>query len=240
LPSPCFSRWYLCLPLLCLRPSYGLSDDRWNNYHNGTGLAPQVWLINVNDAGLGLCCPAYAAFFLYQVAPFAWLEFYSQHLVSKVFVCSSCCSLGGSGPAARRCWLLLYWCVSMDVDHNSCCRCFACKVTGADYCVVRLLYLHRRRYSGMQLYFVRLSSTCGIIIGWGELVTAWLFAACLQMDSSHYHSHCRIICCLHAWFPHEYDLLAIHTPHRTQSTESTAWCACGLSTGFGWWHHCSL
>jgi hypothetical protein len=33
--------------------SYGLSDDRWNNYQNGTSLLPPVWLINVNDAGLG-------------------------------------------------------------------------------------------------------------------------------------------------------------------------------------------
>eukprot|EP00750_Incisomonas_marina_P006204 INCI14365.2.p1 GENE.INCI14365.2~~INCI14365.2.p1 ORF type:complete len:214 (-),score=24.12 INCI14365.2:51-608(-) len=35
--------------------SYGLSDDRWSNYQNGTSLVPQVWLINVNDAGLGAC-----------------------------------------------------------------------------------------------------------------------------------------------------------------------------------------
>lgn len=34
--------------------SYGLSDSRWSNYHNGTGLSPEVWLINWNDAGLGI------------------------------------------------------------------------------------------------------------------------------------------------------------------------------------------
>ena len=34
--------------------SYGLSDSRWNNYHDGSGLAPEVWLINYNDAGLGV------------------------------------------------------------------------------------------------------------------------------------------------------------------------------------------
>jgi hypothetical protein len=34
--------------------AYGLSDDRWSNYHNGTGLAFEVDLINANDAGLGL------------------------------------------------------------------------------------------------------------------------------------------------------------------------------------------
>lgn len=34
--------------------SYGLSDSRWSNYHGGTGLAPEVWLINVNDAFFGI------------------------------------------------------------------------------------------------------------------------------------------------------------------------------------------
>lgn len=34
--------------------SYGLSDSRWDNYHNGDGLAPEVWLINANDAFLGI------------------------------------------------------------------------------------------------------------------------------------------------------------------------------------------
>lgn len=36
--------------------SYGLSDSRWDDYRHGgtTGLAPEVWLINYNDAGLGV------------------------------------------------------------------------------------------------------------------------------------------------------------------------------------------
>jgi len=34
--------------------SYGLSDSRWSNYHDGKGLAEEVWFINWNDAGLGL------------------------------------------------------------------------------------------------------------------------------------------------------------------------------------------
>lgn len=34
--------------------TYGFSDSRWNNYHEGTGLAPEVWLINWNDALLGI------------------------------------------------------------------------------------------------------------------------------------------------------------------------------------------
>ena len=34
--------------------SYGLSDARWNSYSDGAGIAPEVWLINVNDGGLGL------------------------------------------------------------------------------------------------------------------------------------------------------------------------------------------
>jgi hypothetical protein len=34
--------------------SYGLSDSRWDDYQEGTGLVPEVWLINYNDAGLGL------------------------------------------------------------------------------------------------------------------------------------------------------------------------------------------
>lgn len=34
--------------------SYGLSDSRWDNYHEGSGLTPAVWLINYNDAGLGV------------------------------------------------------------------------------------------------------------------------------------------------------------------------------------------
>lgn len=34
--------------------TYGLSDSRWNNYHGGSGLDPEVWLININDAGLGI------------------------------------------------------------------------------------------------------------------------------------------------------------------------------------------
>eukprot|EP00300_Choanocystis_sp_HF-7_P035083 c48354_g1_i1.p2 GENE.c48354_g1_i1~~c48354_g1_i1.p2 ORF type:complete len:250 (-),score=40.70 c48354_g1_i1:21-770(-) len=33
--------------------SYGQSDNRWNSYNGGSGLAPEVWLINVNDAALG-------------------------------------------------------------------------------------------------------------------------------------------------------------------------------------------
>lgn len=34
--------------------AYGFSDGRWNNYHGGEGLADEVWLINVNDGGLGV------------------------------------------------------------------------------------------------------------------------------------------------------------------------------------------
>ena len=34
--------------------SYGLSDDRWNNYNNGNGLTPAVELINWNDGILGV------------------------------------------------------------------------------------------------------------------------------------------------------------------------------------------
>lgn len=34
--------------------SYGLSDSRWSNYHGGSGLSPEVWLINLNDAAFGL------------------------------------------------------------------------------------------------------------------------------------------------------------------------------------------
>ena len=33
--------------------AYGLSDARWSRYQGGRGLAPEVWLINWNDAGLG-------------------------------------------------------------------------------------------------------------------------------------------------------------------------------------------
>ena len=33
--------------------SYGLSDSRWDNYHDGSGLVEEVWLINLNDAVLG-------------------------------------------------------------------------------------------------------------------------------------------------------------------------------------------
>ena len=42
--------------------AYGLSDARWSQYThtNGTGLAPAVWLINVNDATLGLAVLAAA------------------------------------------------------------------------------------------------------------------------------------------------------------------------------------
>jgi hypothetical protein len=38
--------------------SYGLSDQRWSDYHAGAsvGLDPAAWLINVNDAGLGVLC----------------------------------------------------------------------------------------------------------------------------------------------------------------------------------------
>jgi hypothetical protein len=43
--------------------SYGLSDFRWNNYHDGTGLSPEVWLINWNDAGLGLVVLATLLFY---------------------------------------------------------------------------------------------------------------------------------------------------------------------------------
>lgn len=42
--------------------SYGLSDNRWNEY--SSGLAPEVWLINLNDAGLGILV---AAVFLWQM-----------------------------------------------------------------------------------------------------------------------------------------------------------------------------
>ena len=34
--------------------AYGLSDERWSNYNGGTGLDFDVWLINANDAILGL------------------------------------------------------------------------------------------------------------------------------------------------------------------------------------------
>jgi hypothetical protein len=34
--------------------TYGLCDSRWDGYHEGVGLAPEVWLINVNDAVLGV------------------------------------------------------------------------------------------------------------------------------------------------------------------------------------------
>merc|ERR1712194_33161 len=34
--------------------AYGQSDSRWNEYNDGTALHPTVWLINTNDAGLGL------------------------------------------------------------------------------------------------------------------------------------------------------------------------------------------
>lgn len=34
--------------------TYGLSDSRWADYHGGSGLAPEVWLINVNDGSLGI------------------------------------------------------------------------------------------------------------------------------------------------------------------------------------------
>jgi hypothetical protein len=44
--------------------TYGLSDSRWNNYHDGTGLAPEVWLINVNDAAMALLI---VAFYIYYV-----------------------------------------------------------------------------------------------------------------------------------------------------------------------------
>eukprot|EP00656_Telonema_subtile_P019936 TRINITY_DN21127_c0_g1_i1.p1 TRINITY_DN21127_c0_g1~~TRINITY_DN21127_c0_g1_i1.p1 ORF type:complete len:244 (-),score=41.47 TRINITY_DN21127_c0_g1_i1:71-802(-) len=34
--------------------AYGFADSRWNQYNGGSGLEPAVWLINVNDAGLGV------------------------------------------------------------------------------------------------------------------------------------------------------------------------------------------
>ena len=34
--------------------AYGLCDSRWDSYHDGAGLAPEVWLINWNDAVLGV------------------------------------------------------------------------------------------------------------------------------------------------------------------------------------------
>lgn len=38
--------------------SYGLCDARWSDYHGAdrVGLVPAVWLINLNDAGLGVVC----------------------------------------------------------------------------------------------------------------------------------------------------------------------------------------
>jgi hypothetical protein len=33
--------------------AYGLTDARWSQYNGGHGLEPEVWLINVNDAGWG-------------------------------------------------------------------------------------------------------------------------------------------------------------------------------------------
>lgn len=34
--------------------AYGLMDSRWSNYHEGEGLDQDVWLINLNDACLGI------------------------------------------------------------------------------------------------------------------------------------------------------------------------------------------
>ena len=45
--------------------SYGLSDSRWNNYHDGAGLANEVWLINWNDGVLGLL--VFAALVMFYV-----------------------------------------------------------------------------------------------------------------------------------------------------------------------------
>ena len=47
--------------------SYGLSDSRWNDYHHGTGLAPEVWLINLNDAGLGIVVAIALFCYKYQI-----------------------------------------------------------------------------------------------------------------------------------------------------------------------------
>lgn len=46
--------------------SYGLSDNRWDEYNSGNGIAPEVWLINWNDGGLGLLVALAAVYHHYN------------------------------------------------------------------------------------------------------------------------------------------------------------------------------
>lgn len=60
--------------------TYGLSDSRWNDYHGGDGLAPEVWLINLNDGCLGLLV---AVFFM----AFRQYESEDGKMKAKVLLC---------------------------------------------------------------------------------------------------------------------------------------------------------
>lgn len=46
--------------------AYGLCDSRWSDYHSGTALTPEVWLINWNDGILGLVVIAFYFIFRCQ------------------------------------------------------------------------------------------------------------------------------------------------------------------------------
>ena len=45
---------FMAVTPMHLVQSLRFQDSRWNNYHDGKGLAPEVRLINWNDGGLGI------------------------------------------------------------------------------------------------------------------------------------------------------------------------------------------